>query len=67
MSRPGVLTNEDHHNMNNWFEKVIEEVKSGTLTMDQAIGDIGQMVGAIDIDNMGEVRAWIEGRNPLKD
>lgn len=63
--RTSILTSNDHKNFDKWILDVFAACSSGKLSQEQATAMIGQVVGAIDIGNLGEVRAWIEGRNPI--
>lgn len=63
--RAAILTNEDHKRWDRWLANLLELHGSGHLPTDDAIGALGQVLGALDIGNLGEFRAWVEGRNPL--
>lgn len=56
--RKGALTNKDHNDLDSFFERVLDLHKSRKASSKDLIATIGQVVGAIDIENLGEVRAW---------
>ena len=58
-ARSQVLTNKDHDGLDDFFKRVLELHKSGRATSEDLVVTIGQVIGAIDIGNIGEVRAWI--------
>ncbi len=64
-TRTMLLTEEDHRNWDAWIIRVFDAYKTGKLDQVKTLATIGQVIGALDRGNIGEVRAWIEGRNPI--
>jgi hypothetical protein len=63
MARAGILTNDDHQNFTSWLSEQLVGLKTGKFSVDDVQGSLGQVVGAVDVGEIGEVRNWIEGRN----
>ncbi|WP_348720278.1 hypothetical protein [uncultured Alcanivorax sp.] len=56
--RNGVLTEKDHDGLDDFFKRVLDLYKFEKATSEDLIATIGQVIGAIDAGNVGEVRAW---------
>ena len=59
MSRASVLTAQDRRDFEAWIRKLLEEYSVGQNDPDDIVAKVRQIVGAIDLDNMDEVRALI--------
>jgi len=62
MTETGVLTNDDHGRLTAWLYDVLKMHKSGEISETSAMTEIAHVVGAVDIRNIGEIRAAISRR-----
>lgn len=61
----GNLTERDHDNMDAFLSHVLDDYKSGTLTKEQAVSGLAHVMAALDKNNTGEVRVWLEQGHKL--
>jgi hypothetical protein len=61
--REAILNNQDHKNWDRWIGSILDHHAAGKLSRQDAVLDIGQVIGAVDIGNIGEFQAWVSGRN----
>lgn len=54
------LTEKDHDNMDVFLAAVLDNYKSGAISMSKAIGTISHVIGAVDDGNIDEARTWFE-------
>lgn len=54
------LTSRDHKNMDAFLGAVLEDFKAGVITKEQAVGGLAHVMAALDLDNYGEARSWLE-------
>lgn len=59
-TRTPILTDRDHTNMDAFLGHVLEDFKAGTITKEQAVGDLAHVIAAIDQGNYGEAVSWFE-------
>lgn len=65
IERRPVLTNEDHRAMKRWLGSIVRGLAEGILSLDDVDAEVGHVVGAIDIGNIGEARAAMERAEEL--
>ena len=63
MEQQGILTQSDHERLGAWLKQVLDSHKRGVVTSEGALAALAQVIGAIDIRNIGEVRVWLSGKN----
>ncbi|HLS41927.1 MAG TPA: hypothetical protein VK026_01515 [Paenalcaligenes sp.] len=56
--RARILTNKDHNDLDAFFKRIFKLHKSEEEKTDDLVAIIGQVIGAIDMGNLGEVRSW---------
>lgn len=54
------LTEKDHQNMDSFLGHVLDDYKKGTISKEQAVSGLAQVMSALDHGNYGEVRSWLE-------
>lgn len=54
-----LLTEKDHNELDNFLGRVLDQHKTGHRSRTDAIGDIAQVVAALDEGNIGEVRSQL--------
>lgn len=56
--RAPLLTTQDHRNMDLMLERVLDAYKAGTVSRDQVVGGLAQIMAALDKGNVGEAINW---------
>jgi hypothetical protein len=64
--RKGILTDQDHKDIDGFFLRALNFYKSGDMSAEELIPSIGQVIGAIDTGNIGDVRAWTKNPGNLE-
>jgi hypothetical protein len=65
MQDEGKLSNKDHRHMDEFLTFVLEEHKSGNIETSEAVGHLAHVIAAIDKQNIGEARNWLENHKRL--
>lgn len=60
MEKNPELTNRDHNNMEEFLGGVLDDYKAGVISKANAVRSLAHVMGALDVDNYGEVRSWFE-------
>ena len=65
-NRKGVLSENDHSQLDELFGRILDAYNSGKASKEDLILSIAQVIGAIDIGNIGEVREWTKNPGNLE-
>lgn len=55
-----ILTEKDHDNLDVFLASVLDNYKSGAISMSKAIGTISHVIAAVDDANIDEARTLLE-------
>ena len=60
MAKPDALTEKDHNNLDAFLGHVLDDYKAGEISRQDALSGLTHVFAALDHDNYGEVRGWLE-------
>ena len=56
--REGNLSEKDHDSMDDFLARVLDAYKDGSISRNEAVGGLAQVMAALDIGNFGEAISW---------
>ena len=59
MGRPGILTSEDHEQLDFLLEQLFDAYKNGKIEYFKIKTGIGHIFAAIDLGNRAEIETWV--------